>query len=284
MANSDFVTLGQSKSQLKAIKKYINDKFRDYDKQSSGDSISGGWIYNSDTSIAAYERVYEYRKKNEVAIQPVQALNKLTISGQKVTIPAGEIKATVDAENYFLTFNGSGNDTIKILDSAENVSLNAGNGNNFITNSSAGCVISCGTGADTIISDGSGCSVIGGTGNDYLYVVGGSCSVEGGAGNNLVTISGGNNLDLEFYASHIDLALAKNFNSQIDAGGLSDLYGTIQSTAHKRAIHYPLSAAVTKMFLSVTVIWTILQAVPLQMGLTTLIIIPMFTAILRIRI
>ena len=41
----------------------------------------------------------------------------------------------------------------------------------------------------------------------------------------------GNNLDLEFYAAHIDLALAKNFNPQIDAAGLSDLYGKIKGAA-----------------------------------------------------
>ena len=40
-------------------------------------------------------------------------------------------------------------------------------------------------------------------------------------------ISGGNNLDLEFYASHVDLALAKNFDSQLDMNGLSDLKGKV---------------------------------------------------------
>jgi len=56
-------------------------------------------------------------------------------------------------------------------------------------------------------------------------------------------ISGGNNLDLEFYASHIDLTLAKNFNSQIDASGLSDLYGKISGATANPQIDLKATAA-----------------------------------------
>lgn len=52
----------------------------------------------------------------------------------------------------------------------------------------------------------------------------------------------GNNLDLEFYASHIDLALAKSFNSQIDAGGLSDLNGKIKGAATNPQIELKATA------------------------------------------
>ncbi len=55
-------------------------------------------------------------------------------------------------------------------------------------------------------------------------------------------ISGGDNLDLEFYASHIDLALAKNFDPQIDVGGLSDFSGKISGAASNPQINLKATA------------------------------------------
>ena len=55
-------------------------------------------------------------------------------------------------------------------------------------------------------------------------------------------ISGGDNLDLEFYASHIDLALAKNLNSQIEASGLSDFSGKILGAASNPQINFKATA------------------------------------------
>lgn len=49
-------------------------------------------------------------------------------------------------------------------------------------------------------------------------------------------------LDLAFYGAHIDMSLAKNFNSQLDMSGLTDFKGTVQGDAENPSITLALSA------------------------------------------
>ena len=108
---------------------------------------------------------------------------------------------------------GSGDDTITILESAENVSVNAGNGNNSITSTGNNRSIAGGSGADTISSSGSDCYVTSSTGNDSLSIVGGDCTIDAGAGDNVITVSSGGNLIISNCSGDINSATRGGNNS-----------------------------------------------------------------------
>lgn len=56
------------------------------------------------------------------------------------------------------------------------------------------------------------------------------------------TISKDNNLDLEFFASHVDLASAKKISEQIDVSGLADIFGEVHGKLDNPQIKMKLSA------------------------------------------
>ena len=56
------------------------------------------------------------------------------------------------------------------------------------------------------------------------------------------TITDLKNLNLNFYGAHVDMALLKNFNDQLDMSGLSDFKGTVQGNTDNPNINLELSA------------------------------------------
>lgn len=73
---------------------------------------------------------------------------------------------------------------------------------------------------------------------DYLSAKvpdGGTLGLEG-------TITDLSNLDLNFYGAHVDLSLAKKFDSQIDISGLTDFKGTVKGDAENPNVTLILSA------------------------------------------
>ena len=56
------------------------------------------------------------------------------------------------------------------------------------------------------------------------------------------TITDLNKLDLKFFAAHVDMALAKDVNKQIDISGLTDLFGEIHGDVANPQINLKLSA------------------------------------------
>ena len=56
------------------------------------------------------------------------------------------------------------------------------------------------------------------------------------------TVTALSNLNLNFYGAHVDLALLKNFNAQLDMSGLSDFKGTLRGESNNPAVTLELSA------------------------------------------
>ena len=56
------------------------------------------------------------------------------------------------------------------------------------------------------------------------------------------TIADGSTLDLNFYASHVDLSRLRNFDEKIDVSGLADLSGKVYGKVDKPQIDFKLSA------------------------------------------
>ena len=116
--------------------------------------------------------------------------------GTKVTIYGGAGKDYIhNKDSQVLIDGGDGNDTIENSDGGdnENVTINAGAGDDSIYNDSANVTITGGAGNDSIYNNyASNVTIDGGDGKDFISSVGDNVTITGGAGNDTLSYSGSN--------------------------------------------------------------------------------------------
>ncbi|MBR0061566.1 MAG: hypothetical protein IJP68_08810, partial [Selenomonadaceae bacterium] len=122
--------------------------------------------------------------------------NKLHINKKSIKLQRKVIKLTADNKDLDISrdslsvVGSSGNDTIR--NNAEDVTINAGAGNDYIMNWRDVSTISGGKGNDSIRSYGANVALNGGAGNDYIESNSWSdVTINGGTGNDLISLGGG---------------------------------------------------------------------------------------------
>ena len=112
-----------------------------------------------------------------------------TLNGSYVTINAGEGDDYIRSEGAYNTISsGEGNDTVYNMSAYGPASIDAGNGNNRVYNYSSKSTITSGSGTDTIFnySTEGRASINSGANNDYIYNNSYHTTIVGGTGNDTI--------------------------------------------------------------------------------------------------
>ena len=150
-----------------------------------------------------------------------------------VTIDGGANNDYIYNIGDYGTIDGGAGDDFINNNKGKKVSINAGDGNNYIQNDESNVTIGSGSGNDTISNEGSSVAIDGGAGNDYIYNNGyygsNSVTIVGGSGNDSirnssyrVTINAGEGNDSIWNDSNYILFVYKagDGNDIIDGNGI----------------------------------------------------------------